>query len=61
MSSERAQLPYALASTPELRNERFPDLGADRCSVLIEVGYTDEEVDALAAAGAVQVSGENGS
>ncbi|WP_257423010.1 CaiB/BaiF CoA transferase family protein [Nocardioides carbamazepini] len=39
--------PFRLASAPEPRNERFPDLGADTERVLIELGYSPEEARAL--------------
>lgn len=35
--------PFRLASQP-VRNERFPELGADTASVLRELGYSDEEL-----------------
>lgn len=45
--------PFRLASLPEPRNERFPALGADTRNVLGDLGYTETEVAALLAAGAV--------
>ncbi|MGW5150585.1 CaiB/BaiF CoA transferase family protein [Rhodococcus koreensis] len=47
--------PFRLASTP-LRNERFPDLGADTREVLRGLGYSHEEVNRLLVAGAVAES-----
>lgn len=44
--------PFRLGSLPP-RNERFPALGADTRRVLLELGYTDDEVTTLAAEGAV--------
>ena len=45
--------PFRLASTP-VRNERFPDLGADTVTVLSELGYRTEQIDELVLSGAVQ-------
>ncbi|MFE5191441.1 CaiB/BaiF CoA transferase family protein [Streptomyces sp. NPDC056628] len=50
--------PFRLASQGAPRNERFPGLGADTRSVLLEVGYTDEQIDDLAVAGAVGLGTE---
>lgn len=44
--------PFRLASVAP-RNERFPELGADTRAVLIGLGYTHDEVTALAEAGAI--------
>ena len=45
--------PFRLASQEAPRNERFPALGADTRTTLLDLGYTEEQVDELAAAGAV--------
>ncbi|MBY4108321.1 CoA transferase [Rhodococcus fascians] len=44
--------PFRLTSSPEPRNERFPDLGQDTEQVLRDVGYTDEEIRRLLVDGA---------
>ncbi|MEV4734762.1 CoA transferase [Saccharopolyspora sp. NPDC049426] len=46
--------PFRLASIRQPRNARFPELGAHTREVLAEHGFTDADVDALAAGGAVQ-------
>ncbi|GES17510.1 CoA transferase [Acrocarpospora pleiomorpha] len=45
--------PFRLASQDTPRNERFPGLGADTRTILVDLGYSDQQVDELAAAGAV--------
>lgn len=40
--------PFRLSSSPEPRNERFPDLGADTERVLLELGYSCEDARRLA-------------
>lgn len=45
--------PFRLASQETPRNERFPALGADTRTTLLDLGYTEEQIDELAAAGAV--------
>jgi crotonobetainyl-CoA:carnitine CoA-transferase CaiB-like acyl-CoA transferase len=41
--------PFRLESIGAARNERFPDLGADTCDVLRELGLDDADVDDLLA------------
>ena len=43
--------PFRLASTP-IRNERFPNLGADTVAVLSDLGYCTEQIDAILSSGA---------
>lgn len=50
--------PFRLASQGVARNERFPGLGAHTRLILLELGYTDEQVDAMAAAGAIGTAAE---
>lgn len=56
--------PFRLASTA-VRNERFPDLGADTIEVLSELDYSRDDIDELITSGAVHgaselaVAGEN--
>ena len=45
--------PFRLASIPDPRNERFPDLGADTTAVLKELGYSDEEAVGFVETGVV--------
>lgn len=45
--------PFRIASLIRPRNERFPELGADTRGILQGLGYTDEEIDRLAEAGAI--------
>ncbi|MFF5249206.1 CaiB/BaiF CoA transferase family protein [Streptosporangium sp. NPDC000095] len=42
--------PFRLASQEKPRNERFPALGADTRTTLLDLGYTQEQIDELAAA-----------
>jgi crotonobetainyl-CoA:carnitine CoA-transferase CaiB-like acyl-CoA transferase len=51
--------PFRLASVPVPRNERFPDLGADTRVVLRDIGYTEEELRFLSAAGAIGPDGQD--
>jgi crotonobetainyl-CoA:carnitine CoA-transferase CaiB-like acyl-CoA transferase len=51
--------PFRLASLPVPRNERFPDLGADTRVVLRDIGYTEEELRFLSAAGAFGPDGQD--
>jgi crotonobetainyl-CoA:carnitine CoA-transferase CaiB-like acyl-CoA transferase len=46
--------PFRLASQPEPRNERFPDLGEHTIDILGEHGFSDVEIDELLAIGAVR-------
>jgi crotonobetainyl-CoA:carnitine CoA-transferase CaiB-like acyl-CoA transferase len=48
--------PFRLASIPEPRNRRFPELGADTLAVLAEHGYTASEIEQLVSSGAVQAA-----
>ncbi|EWT07302.1 CoA-transferase [Intrasporangium chromatireducens Q5-1] len=43
--------PFRLASCPTPRNERFPELGADTESVLLDIGYTPDDIGGLVEAG----------
>jgi formyl-CoA transferase len=43
-----------LSRTPPRRAQAGPVLGADTRAVLREVGYSEDEVDALVASGAVE-------
>ncbi|BCJ67996.1 CoA transferase [Polymorphospora rubra] len=45
--------PFRLASQQTPRNERFPTMGADTRTTLLELGYTEEQIDELAEAGVV--------
>lgn len=45
--------PFRLASTP-VRNERFPELGADTVAVLAGLGYEQDDIDDLLASGVVR-------
>jgi crotonobetainyl-CoA:carnitine CoA-transferase CaiB-like acyl-CoA transferase len=45
--------PFRLASISWLRNERFPDLGADTVEVLAEYGFSRGDIEELLACGAV--------
>ncbi len=45
--------PFRLASQESPRNERFPALGADTRATLLDLGYTEEQIDELATAGVV--------
>lgn len=47
--------PFRLASTSEPRNERFPDLGADTGAVMLELGFTDDDVTRLSDDGSIFV------
>ncbi|PBI91928.1 E-cinnamoyl-CoA:R-phenyllactate CoA transferase [Rhodococcus erythropolis] len=44
--------PFRLASQPA-RNERFPDLGEHTREVMLEIGYSEEQIDSLRSIGAV--------
>lgn len=44
--------PFRLRSSPQPRNERFPELGAHTREVLESLGCTDEEISALIDSGA---------
>ncbi|MEE3853043.1 CoA transferase [Gordonia sp. LSe1-13] len=46
--------PFRLASLPEPRNERFPDLGEHSGSVLAEIGFEESEIATLFAEGAIE-------
>ncbi|MCU1636482.1 MAG: CoA-transferase [Cryobacterium sp.] len=46
--------PFRLASQPEPRNERFPELGADTAAVLQRLGYEPETIEQLVKDGAVE-------
>ena len=48
--------PLRLSRTPPRRGAAAPMLGADTHEVLREVGYTDDEIDALVAARAAAVT-----
>jgi crotonobetainyl-CoA:carnitine CoA-transferase CaiB-like acyl-CoA transferase len=47
--------PFRLASDPNPRNERFPELGADTLEVLRGIGYSAQEVSELARTGAIEL------
>ncbi len=49
--------PVTLTDTPAAVRSAAPVAGADTVAVLREAGYTDEEIDALTASGAVSTSG----
>jgi len=49
--------PVTLTDTPAAVRSAAPVAGADTVAVLREVGYTDEEIDALMAGGAISTSG----
>ncbi|MEV8638686.1 CoA transferase [Streptosporangium sp. NPDC051023] len=50
--------PFRLHSITEVRNERFPDLGADTSSVMLALGYSHDEIASLSDSGAVGVCEE---
>ncbi|NYD40407.1 crotonobetainyl-CoA:carnitine CoA-transferase CaiB-like acyl-CoA transferase [Nocardioides panaciterrulae] len=50
--------PFRLGSQAAPRNERFPDLGADTRRILTRIGYTEYQIDALVASGAVGLAAE---
>lgn len=46
--------PFRLASQPEPRNERFPELGADTVAILERLGYEPATIGQLVSDGAVE-------
>jgi crotonobetainyl-CoA:carnitine CoA-transferase CaiB-like acyl-CoA transferase len=48
--------PFRLASLPDPRNERFPELGEHSVEILREYGFDDAEVEQLVGSGAVQTA-----
>lgn len=48
--------PFRLASVPQPRNERFPELGEHGVEILAESGLTDDEIDQLIRTGALEAS-----
>ncbi len=46
--------PFRLASVPEIRNERFPDLGAHTVEVLAESGFSSADIAHLMDRGAIE-------
>jgi crotonobetainyl-CoA:carnitine CoA-transferase CaiB-like acyl-CoA transferase len=50
--------PFRLASIPEPRNERFPELGEGTRAVLDAMGFSDDEIADLAADGSVELPSE---
>jgi len=47
------QSPFRLGSIERPRNQQFPEVGADTCSIMQELGYTNDEIEALNTAGAI--------
>ncbi|MFV9429002.1 CaiB/BaiF CoA transferase family protein [Rhodococcus aetherivorans] len=47
--------PFRLGSIPEPRNERFPELGDHTYEVMCELGFTDADIERMAAEGSIYV------